>query len=292
MERRSIKYRPETGTGADHSFGPGLGRKFAGLGLSLLVACLGVFAFAAPAKAETFNTTFDHGQINLGFAFQDAEILPAPPTIEGGPLGVFPLNNLWLPVPVPPNPPNLKIVNGNLDGSTVSIDKNKFQPPVMIVPNPIDQSPVPLTLRATDDLTGTWNEASGELNLTAPFEVRILVGMAGTPPTYDAYCRIDLGTVALTTGANVRYRDYLGSRFTDGITGDGAITGSFIVTEDSEPVGTMNTNELPTLPEFVAPDCSDVDSISKGIGTIWLAHGIETPTPVTRPDCPEYKVGS
>ncbi len=69
------------------------GRKAKMLILGAMVACLGVFAFAGPAKAAPASMDLTNGQLNLGFAFKGAEILPAPAAIPGDP--PTPLPDLW-----------------------------------------------------------------------------------------------------------------------------------------------------------------------------------------------------
>lgn len=255
----------------------GLGRKAVMLVLGALVACVGAFAFASPAKADPFNTTLDNGQINLGFAFKEAKILPAPGEIAPG----SPLPSLWpdgtTPTTMDPNTPAIN-VTGDLTGTNVSIPQNQFQPPIMIVENPLDGSPVPITLRATNDLTGTFDAASGELNLTAPLEARVLVGLGDSPPAFGDYCAVDLGNMAFTTNATSENVDFVGTAFTGGIEGNGAITGTFTVTADSVPHGGLS-----------ATDCADVNTVSKGKGSLWLSHGIATPA--DRPACPEGTEG-
>ena len=56
----------------------GFGRTAKRLVLGAMIACVGVFAFAGPAKAAPFTMDLTNGQLNLGFAFKGATILPAP----------------------------------------------------------------------------------------------------------------------------------------------------------------------------------------------------------------------
>ena len=64
----------------------GVGRKATALILGALIACLGVFAFSTgQAKAAPFTMPLTNGQLNLGFAFKGAEILPAPATAQTAP---------------------------------------------------------------------------------------------------------------------------------------------------------------------------------------------------------------
>ena len=67
------------------------GRRVGILLLGLALACVGALSFAgSQAKAVPFSMDFTNGQVNLGFAFKGAEILPAPTT-----LGSTPLPDLW-----------------------------------------------------------------------------------------------------------------------------------------------------------------------------------------------------
>ena len=75
----------------------GFGRTAKLLVLGAMVAFMGVFAFAGPAKAAPASMELTNGQLNLGFAFKGAEILPAPPTVQldDPPDPATPLPDLW-----------------------------------------------------------------------------------------------------------------------------------------------------------------------------------------------------
>jgi hypothetical protein len=386
--------------------------------LGAMLACLGVFAFSGPAKAApTHFMELTNGQINLGFAFKGAEILPAPPTVQlddppapttplpdlwyasetasmpdgtgtapngptsfkpagcitkvtygvyaamnmdpgaspafypngfvqdprpsgaaSGGLLVNPLANAgpdsdpaggrtlkqgaivpagetfpslvnpalpdivgpypaadikWIPYSVaglPPNPPtapgtklvpnpdySVDCAEGNPASGTVDADvdaagnvkipANGFRFPIMVVPNPLDNSPVPITLAATGEITGTSNPATGDLSLTGPIEARVLVGLASNP--LGEYCAVPLEGLTLSTTSNA---DFPGVPFTSGIDGQGALTGTYNITQNSTSVGGAN--------------CGTVDQVSKGAGSIWLSSGIAEP-----PVCPENTTG-
>lgn len=313
------------------------GRRVGLLLLGLALACVGALSFAgSQAKAVPFSMDFTNGQVNLGFAFKGAEILPASPT-----LGSTPLPDLWdaqdtktLPgepgvdpssfkpvgclsqvtftvtwggapgtavpndgqsgrpgpivnpdYPCAPNP-TAATVSGDLDTSNgeILIDDKQFRFPIMIVPNPLDGSPVPITLAATDDLTGTAT-AQGDLNLEGPIEVRVLTGLASNP--LGTYCALPLpnrqadgtgsGPLKLTSGYSLPTSvGFNGTPFTT-LAGPGAATGTWNVTGDSTSVG--------------GADCGTVNSVSKGLGGIWLGAGVDEPAPY--PTCQDLgKVGT
>ena len=255
------------------------GRKAKMLILGAMIACLGVFAFSGSAKAAPFSMDLDNGQLNLGFAFKGAEILPAPATIGDPPSN---LPNLWearlqtvpaqgaclagIPAPCGPNPPNAT-VSGDNTGGTITIPQNEFQFPIMIVPNPLDNSPVPVTIGSTGQVDGTYDDATGELNLTGPIEAQVLVGLTSNP--LGEYCGLPLEGLTLSTNGNA---DFAGVAFDNGLDGMGAITGAYNITQDSTSYG--------------GADCATVNAVSKGAGSIWLSNGITEP-----PVCPDNTTG-
>ncbi len=299
------------------------GRKAKMLILGAMVACLGVFAFAGPAKAAPASMDLTNGQLNLGFAFKGAEILPAPAAIPGDP--PTPLPDLWDardtvdtvnpasalpagcltpallnlttmpdPTPIGPNPeapcngnPAAATVSGDLTGSDVTIPAspdgglnvpgtdpptsfglpNGFRFPIMVVPNPLDNSPVPVSIAATGDLTGTYDAGTGALELNGPVEARVLVGLASNP--LGEYCAVPLVGLTLSTTSNA---DFPGVPFTAGFDGEGALTGTYNITDDATSVG--------------GADCATVNQVSKGAGSIWVSNGIAEP-----PVCPENTTG-
>ena len=263
--------------------------------LAALIALLGSVAFAGPAKAAPFSMDLTNGQLNLGFAFKGAEILPAPATLGDPPA---PLPDLWeardtLPAtclapwldppantipnpnfPCGPNPPDAT-VSGDITGSDVTVTSTAgvpglpsgFRFPIMVVPNPLDNSPVPVTIAATGNVTGTWNGGTGELSLDGPIEARVLVGLTTNP--LGEYCALPLPGLVLSTTSN---DDFPGVPFSPDINGTGALTGTYNITDDATSIG--------------GADCSTVDQVSKGTGSIWLSNGIEEP-----PVCPEFTTG-
>jgi hypothetical protein len=289
--------------------------------LGAMVACLGVFALAGPAKAAPVSMNLTNGQLNLGFAFKGAEILPAPASVQLDPPPdpATPLPDLWdardtvefanptdaagfgclTPVkfnfanspPTPtatPNPeypcdlnPASATVSGDLTGNAVTIEgspapgnpatswglPNGFRFPIMIVPNPLDGSPVPVSIASTGDLTGTYDSGTGALSLAGPIEARVLTGLASNP--LGSYCALPLVGLTLSTTSN---DDFPGVPFAAGFDGTGALTGTYNITEDATSVG--------------GADCGTVNSVSKGLGSIWVSNGIAEP-----PVCPEFTTG-
>ena len=206
----------------------GFGRTAKLLVLGAMVAFMGVFAFAGSAKAAPFSMDLDNGQLNLGFAFKGAEILPAPATLGDPPT---PLPDLWeaatqtvpapgacligIPAPCGPNPPNAT-VSGDNTGGTLTIPQNEFQFPIMVVPNPLDNSPVPVTIGSTGQVDGTYDAGTGALSLTGPIEAQVLVGLATNP--LGEYCAVPLEGLTLSTTSN---DDFPGVPFDAGIRWNG-----------------------------------------------------------------------
>jgi hypothetical protein len=257
----------------------GVGRRATALILGAMIACLGVFAFAGPAKAAPFSMDLDNGQLNLGFAFKGAEILPAPATLGDPPA---PLPDLWeaklqtvpaqgaclagIPAPCGPNPPNAT-VSGDNTGGTITVPQNEFQFPIMVVPNPLDNSPVPVTIGSTGPVDGTYDSVTGDLSLTGPIEAQVLVGLQTNP--LGEYCALPLEGLTLSTTSNA---DFAGVPFSNGLDGMGALTGTYNITEDSTVVG--------------GAECGTVNQVSKGAGSIWVSNGIAEP-----PVCPDNTTG-
>ncbi len=123
----------------------------------------------------------------------------------------------------------------------------------MVVPNPLDNSPVPVTIAATGPLTGSYNAGTGALDLNGPIEARVLVGLASNP--LGEYCAVPLEGLSLSTTSNA---DFPGVPFDMGFAGPGALTGTYNVTQDSTSVG--------------GADCGTVDQVSKGAGSIWVSN--------------------
>ena len=308
----------------------GFGRTAKMLILGAMVACLGVFALAGSAKAAPASMDLTNGQLNLGFAFKGAEILPAPAVLGADPdadppVPGTPLPDLWdardttnttnplaaLPAgcltpallnltTTPPsavgaNPeapcngnPAVATVSGDITTGAVTIPGSEddglgdvpgtdpptswglpsgFRFPIMVVPNPLDGSPVPVSIASTGDLTGTFDEATGDLSLAGPIEARVLVGLASNP--LGTYCALPLVGLTLSTESN---DDFAGVPFSDGFDGEGALTGTYNITENATVVG--------------GADCGTVNSVSKGLGSVWVSNGIEEP-----PVCPEFTTG-
>jgi hypothetical protein len=261
------------------------GRRAKALILGAIIACMGVFAFAGPAKAAPVSMDLTNGQLNLGFAFKGAEILPAPAALPTDP--PTPLPDLWVArnqtVPAQgacliniggpgpggscgPNPANATVSGDNTAGD-ITIAANEFQFPIMVVPNPLDGSPVPVTIASTGPVTGTFDDVTGDLSLSGPIEAQVLVGLASNP--LGEYCAIPLVGLTLSTTSNA---DFPGVPFTSGFDGTGALTGTYNITADSTSVG--------------GADCGTVNSVSKGLGSIWVSNGIAEP-----PTCPENTTG-
>ena len=190
------------------------------------------------------------------------------------------------------NPANANVSGVNTDGQ-VEIQSRNFDFPVMIVPNPLDGSPVPITIESDGDVSGTYDEATGGLNIAGDVEVRVLTGLASNP--LGSYCAVPLpgyqaggynpaqprpdGEYGLTTSYMLpASAGFEGTPFTNGLSGTGALTGTFNVTQDSTSVGGAN--------------CATVNSVSKGIGGLWLGAGVDQPAPIEG-NCAEFdKVGT
>jgi hypothetical protein len=142
-----------------------------------------------------------------------------------------------------------------------------FQFPVMVVPNPLDGSPVPVTIASTGDLTGTYDSGTGALTLNGPIEARVLTGINSNP--LGSYCALPLEGLSLSTTSNT---DFPGVPFESGLSGSGALTGVYNITQDAVSVGSA--------------DCATVNQVSKGAGSVWVSNNIAEP-----PVCPDGTTG-
>lgn len=307
----------------------GAGKRLGMLLLGLAVALAGTLALSgSQAKAAEETITFDGGKVNLGFAFNNVEILPAPNNLAG-----TPLPNLWeakasASTPfgegTPPNeltsfkpagcitqvtfsaatgsplpndgqegrplvgnpaypcttanqPNGTAVVDVAVDGSFTGT-ANDFQFPIMIVPNPLDGSPVPITLVAPEGITGAIDSETGDVRIDGPMQVQVLVGLTTNP--LGEYCALDLpgrepgglnnstpipdnGFALTTTYALPTAQGYAGTPYATGLEGDGALVSTWNQVDDSTSVG--------------GADCSTVDSVSKGFGGIWLSSNVAEP---------------
>ena len=198
-------------------------------------------------------------------------------------------------VDVGPNPeapcesnPATATVSGDMTGNAVTIEGSAdggfgdipgtspptsfglpsgFRFPILMVPNPLGGTEIPISMASTDDLSGTYDPDSGALSLDGPMEARVLTGLGFNP--LGSYCALPLVGLTLSTESN---SDFPGVPFTSGIEGDGALTGTYNVADDATSVGGAN--------------CGAVNQVSKGPGSIWLSSGIEAP-----PECPEFTTG-
>ncbi len=291
----------------------------------IILAVLLSLAFVSGAKAESFQMDVSDGRLNLGFAFKNKEVLPAPQS-----LGATPLPDLWEardtttlpgqpgvdpasfqpagcltpvtftvtwagapgtpvpndgqsgrpgPTPNPDYPCGLNPVSGTIDGEVdyrgnVDIASNDFRFPIMVVPSPLDGTPVPITLAATGDLVGNYDNQTGGLAISGPIEARVLTGLATNP--LGEYCAVPLPDMVLGTEASIPGTvGFSGNDFADGLDSDGSLTGTWTIDSAATPIG--------------GADCSRVDSAIIGDGGLWLGVGIENPDPY--PSCPEGTLG-
>lgn len=236
--------------------------------LAALVVVAGVFAFANTAKAaDPFEITVDNGKLNLGVLFTNKDVIPA--EVPG-------------PMPLRPNAGPSGTISGEVDGTTATVAKEDFAFPTFSVPNPTNPSQaVPIFIEASDDLSGTWDSASGKLELTGPIKINVITG-ANTDPgdNPDGYpipsmqiCSIDAGVQTFSTEPNAITP---GVPFEAGLAGNGAVSTTW--------------DDLPNGVEVFGGDCSTVNSIIHDVGSLWFSNGIATPPPP--PSCGEYEQGN
>jgi hypothetical protein len=156
----------------------------------------------------------------------------------------------------------------------VTIPASGLRFPIMILTSPIDGSPVPVTIAATGELTGTFDSATGALSFTGAtgpeagtIEAQVLTGLQTNP--LGSYCRVPLTGLTLSTTSN---QDYPGVLFDAGLSGAGALTGTYNITSGAISVGGAN--------------CAQVSTVAAGAGSLWVSQNIAEP-----PTCPENTTG-
>lgn len=209
----------------------------------------------------------------------------------------------------------------------IKIGANAFRFPLMVVPSPVDGSPVPITLAVTgapftpttaagktDDelyVKGSFNPNTGEMSLSGALEARVLVGLGiqadppspaypGTAPatqkggpTPFVYCAVPLEGLKLnTTGSTTESGGFPGMPYYDGTDGEGAIAGKFNITKDStptvHPLALAGKKNPDAYTGAQAPNCATVNTVTKGEGALWLGSGEDIEPPV----CAEDEVGN
>lgn len=237
-------------------------------GLLLLALALAITAFAAAAPradAAPVNLTFDNGRLTIGSIFNNRVVLPASPT--------FPSDDL-------PTPQRTDIqLTGDLTDGDVTIPASSntgAQFPYMYLEHPVTpELKIPVTLRMNEPgLTGTWNAATGEMNLDGTLDLIVVTGLGNNmPPDLS----IDLGTPPLSLFARCRMNDLpvrlstetktptTAQRFTGGFGVNGALT--------------TNWNDLPNPISENGGDCPQLDPYIHAKGGLWLSNAVVEPIP-------------
>lgn len=225
--------------------------------LAALVVAAGVFAFAGAAKAETSQIVVDNGKLNLGVLFTNKTIIPAE---VPGPLD-----------PVMPNTSPNGTIDVDVNGTAATVGAGDFKMPIFGVPNPTNPSQtVPIQTAVPAGLEGTFDAATGKLELSGALAINVITGANGSGAEV---CSIQVPSVTFSTEPNTVTP---GRAFTSGLTGDGAIAATW--------------EDLPNGVEVNGGDCSTVNSIIHDVGSIWFSHGIANPDPV--PTCAEDETGT
>jgi hypothetical protein len=177
-----------------------------------------------------------------------------------------------------------------------------FRFPIMVVPSPLDGDPIPITLAATDGVTGSYDGTTGALTLTPDtpnaLEARVLVGLGipdeieGNPtggPQPFTYCATPLPSLTLSTGAGSGGAAFTsGSPFTTGLglEGAGAVQGSYTIEANSTPTTQLGLSLVGQAAAAAALEqCATVDLVTKGSGGIWFGNRTDAPV------CEEGQLG-
>jgi len=193
---------------------------------------------AGAAQAEPFDMSIDNAVLDLG-----------------GLSGVRAID------PDLGDPP--ATLSGDIDGSTVTVPKAGFVFPTKVA----ELQPglnAEIDMEANEDITGTFDEATGALSMD--------VSLKATVQVLGATCVIS--PIAMTLSSD-NIRPYLGEPFSDGIEGEGVVGGSW--------------TGLP--PVTGGGTCGIVAGVIAGPGGIAMSHGIhDFPTCTSDPLDPRCNV--
>ena len=242
------------------------------LALALVLALTGLLAGAPQSKAAPVQLTFDHGRASFGF-FRDRVVLPAGDTF---------------PSPDLPAPQRTDVqLNGDLTNGAITIPQatnTGLQFPYMHIMHPIEQDlKIPLTMRLNaGGLTGTWDEATGEMTLKGPIDIIVVTGTGTNFPLPDSLD--DLAVPPLGLFARCRFNDVpmtfstarknpiTAQAFTGGFGVNGALTAGW---KSLAPAVAENGGE-----------CADLNQLTTSDGGLWLSNGVAKPKPQPGPPPP------
>ncbi|MCB8915391.1 MAG: Ig-like domain repeat protein [Thermoleophilales bacterium] len=228
--------------------------------LGFVVMILGVFwTFGGQAAATPFSIEFDHGQLSVespwtwgGLNIRNAEILPgvdsATATVSGD------ITDGVVTVKGPSGVP------GDLGG---------FRFPIVVPPG---ADGIPITLVATGDIHGTYDQDTGEFSLSGPAEIRAFPD--GTGDSAGSYCAytlsqdLELSTTSAVPSPRFAGTPLVGAKFIHGLDGRGALTSNF-VTGAPQIFGGANCGSE-----------SEYGLYYGGSIGIWISHGIPEPQPL------------
>jgi len=151
-------------------------------------------------------------------------------------------------------------LDGELTDGTVTVPKAGFVFPEKSITDPVAAD---INMEANQDMTGTWDEATGKLVLN--------VDLKATVEVLGSTCVISPIVLTLTTD---NADPYLGVEFGTGLGGPGAIGGSW--------------TSLP--PVTGGGSCGVVAGLIAGPGGIWMAQNILEPQKCPQPDNPRCSV--
>ncbi|MBK5232569.1 MAG: hypothetical protein JJE13_06275 [Thermoleophilia bacterium] len=238
--------------------------------LALGLTAFGIAGLSSQAKAAPVSLQFDNGQVSIGELFKERKILPAQDT--------FPSPDL----PTPQRT-DIELMGTETNGqvSFPATTNTGLQFPYMYVLSPTDPTlKVPLTFRLKDPgLTGTYDAATGQMDLEGQMDVIVIVGLGanpvdplidfGTPPLGPfARCRIANVPVDLSTETKA---PFTAQRFTGGFGENGALTMSW----DDLPDAVIENGNA----EQEGLCLEQLGVIIHGSGGLWLSNSVVNPVP-------------
>ncbi len=219
--------------------------------LALLFALVGSLAITDMSRAaESHTITVDNGRLTMGFVFLNNQILPAD-----------------VPGPLDPDISNTSgsgSIDVEIDGSTATVAESDFNMPIVWIPDPTaGGAPIPMKFGPKGNLNGSWNSATGQLELTGTLQVDVIWGFNDDGAQI---CRFTAPNLTWTTGQNAISP---GVPFTNGLAGDGALTTFW--------------ESLPAGESINGGNCAKPNAVVRDPGAVWLSSGIAEVPPA--PTC-------
>lgn len=241
--------------------------------VGLIMGLTALVGLASTAQAAPVSLKFDNGRLTIGEIFNNRVVLPASST--------FPSDDLPLPQRT-----DIELF-GNLDGDQITIPQalnSGLQFPYMNILHPFIQDlRIPITVRLNEDgLTGTWDEATGNMSLQGTVDFVVVTGTGTLFPLPDSLD--DLGVPPLGLLARCRMNDVP----VDFSTANSTPTTAQPFTEGFGKNGALTTSwtKLPAAESENGGECDELNALLNVSGGLWLSNAVVDPVPQPGPPPP------